>query len=207
MCVIIVIPKGKEISYEEFECAWDVNPDGAGFCIRTDKNKIYYKRGFMEKIPFYIEICKYMGNYEMVLHFRISTSNEVNPMQTHPYNANHITLMEGITSDPVTCMNGIIAGQKEYIINKIAYNDTMSYIYDNNTLFNMISDRVIDIIEEDSGAKWCCMTPQGTYISSQFFEENGIYYSNDNHLRWLDWTSYYEEERRYKVYDLIEKEL
>ena len=191
MCVIIFIPKGKELPFEEFESAWQVNPDGAGFAIRLPNNKIYYKRGFMKISDYYLEISKYMGLYEMMLHFRISTSAAVNEVQTHPYELNNISEIEGVTDEPVIAMNGIVSGQKEYKINKIEYNDTMSYIHDNRILFEEMSQRMVDIISEHSGAKWCVMAPNGTFCSSEFIEKNGIKYSNDNHFLYMD---YYMEE-------------
>lgn len=208
MCVIILIPQGKEISYEEFEAAWEVNPDGAGFAIRTPNNRIYYKRGFMKIADFYSEVCKYMGEFEMMLHFRISTSRITNKVQTHPYNIEQITSLQGLTTHTVSCMNGTIKGQKEYIIDKVSYNDTMSYIYDNNLLFKDMSQQITDIISEDSGAKWCSMSPKGTFFSNNFIEKNGIYYSNDNHLRYMEYMSYLDYYYyEYDINDLINKKV
>lgn len=214
MCVIIYIPENKEISKEEFNMAWDVNPHGGGFSIRTE-NGVYYHRGFMNKDDFYNEIIKYMGEYEMMLHFRISTSKSVNKVQTHPYNINNIEALKGFTKNPVVSMNGIISKQKEYIVNGTPYNDTMSYILDNNVLFKNINQSIIDIVEDDTDCRWCAMTPKGTIISSEFLEKDGIYYSNDNHLRYMEFEYYFEDffkERcihdliNDKVYDNIKKD-
>lgn len=208
MCVIIFIPENKVIDYEELQTAWEVNPHGAGFAIRTKNNKIMYKRGFMDMNSLYEEISKYMGEYEMMLHLRISTSKFVNKVQTHPYNIKQLTALQGYTSHTVACMNGTIQGQKEYKIDNVSYNDTMSYIFDNNILFEDINQQIIDIITEDSGAKWCAMTPKGTFFSSNFIEKDGIYYSNDNHLIYMDYiyytNDYYYE---YSITDLIDEKL
>lgn len=207
MCVIIIIPKGKEISKEEFDMAWEVNPDGAGFALQTSKG-VYYHRGFMNKEEFYSKISKYMGRHDLLLHFRISTSKAVNQMQTHPYDINNITTLKGFTKNPVVAMNGIISGQKEYIINKIIYNDTMSYIVDNNLLFNIIGQQIIDAIEEDTGCRWCAITPDNIFISSDFIERDGIYYSNDIHLRYMEMEYYFNYiSNEYHIYDLIHNDI
>ena len=188
MCVIIGISKGKMISDEEIEKAWNTNSDGAGYMYRKD-GKVYYKRGFMDKDEYIEEVKKIMGKYSLVLHLRISTSSKVNKMQTHPYELDNITQIQGVTEQPVSCMNGIVS--------RTAYddipdcNDTMSYIVQNNELFKKfitldnMNDKIhlIDFIKEHSGAKWAVMTPTETLFSGGFIEEDGVWYSNLNHRR------------------------
>ena len=177
MCVIIYVPKKSTISKEELKEAWSVNPDGAGFAIQKD-NKVEFKRGFMNYHEFEAEVTPLIGQYNLLLHFRISTSNKVNKIQTHPYKKGNVTLTKGTTNKPVICMNGVISKQQEYQ----DCNDTMSYIIDHNEAFANINQDVLNIIEEATGAKWAVMTPDNVLLSSKFEEENGRYYSNKNHL-------------------------
>lgn len=186
MCVIIGIPQGKTISKDEIISAWRTNSDGAGYMYRKD-HKVFYKRGFMDMDEYIEEVQKVIGKYDMVLHLRISTSNKVNPTQTHPYELGDVMNMEGITNNPVSCMNGVVNSRKLQMLPEC--NDTMSYIIENNELFKQfntldnVRDKIymVNFIKEHSGAKWCVMTPEDTFFSEGFTSEDGILYSNLNH--------------------------
>lgn len=193
MCVIIYVPKESTISLEELQEAWITNPHGAGFSIQ-ENNKVYFKRGFMEFADYYEAIKNYIGVKNLLLHFRISTSKKINRVQTHPYKKGDISLTEGVTSNPVICMNGIISGQKEYK----DCNDTMSYIIDHQQAFANINQDILNIIEEASGAKWAVMKPDEVLLSSKFEEEDGRYYSNKNHLITRYYYGYYNGKKSKK---------
>ena len=182
MCVIIYVPKESSISIDEVKSAWRTNPDGAGYSIQKD-GKVFFKRGFMSLNQYIDEIKPLIGVYNLLLHFRISTSKAVNRMQTHPYKKGNVSITEGSTTRPVICMNGIISGQKEYK----NCNDTMSYIIDHQEAFANINQDILNIIQEATGAKWAVMLPDKTLVSSEFVHDDGKYYSNRNHL----WRSYY----------------
>lgn len=182
MCVIIYVPKESSISIDEVKSAWRTNPDGAGYSIQKD-GKVFFKRGFMSLNQYIDEIKPLIGVYNLLLHFRISTSKAVNRMQTHPYKKGNVSITEGSTTRPVICMNGIISGQKEYK----NCNDTMSYIIDHQEAFANINQDILNIIQEATGAKWAVMLPDKTLVSSEFIHDDGKYYSNRNHL----WRSYY----------------
>ena len=177
MCVIIYVPKESIISKDELLNAWLTNPDGAGLSIQKD-GVVEFDRGFMTFPEFYERVEPLIGNYNLLLHFRISTSKAVNRIQTHPYKKGNVTLIKGTTTKPVICMNGIIRGQQEYV----HCNDTMSYIIDHEEAFSVINQDIINIIESDTGAKWAVMTPDKVLLSSKFIEQDGKWYSNTNHM-------------------------
>lgn len=184
MCVIIYVPKESSISEKEIRDAWSTNPHGAGYSIQKD-GKVVFKRGFMKLQSFINEIKPLIGKYNLLLHFRISTSKDVNKMQTHPYKKGDVTLTEGTTTRPVICMNGIISRQFEYKY----CNDTMSYIIDHKDAFANINQDILNIIEEATGAKWAVMKPDEVLLSSEFVQYDGRFYSNKNHL-WKPIKSY-----------------
>ena len=200
MCVIIFIPEGKSIDEKELRNAWNTNPHGAGYSIRKN-GKVYFKRGFMSKEEFINEIKPLIGKYDLVLHFRISTSKQINRMQTHPYKKGSVALTEGETNRPVICMNGIISGQKEYE----NCNDTMSYIVDHEEAFSVINQDILNIIESDTGAKWCVMTPNEVLISSKFVEYEGRFYSNKNHLIKSYYVKSYPTRKKYNTFSKMIK--
>lgn len=177
MCVIIYVPKEANIDDDEIRSAWQTNPDGAGYSIQKN-NKVFFKRGFMDYQEYLKEIRPLIGVYNIVLHFRISTSQKINELQTHPYKKGNIEILSGETDKPVIYMNGVIPGQATYA----KYNDTMSYIKDHEKAFGVINDDIINIIEKATGAKWAVMTPNDVFLSSQFIENEGKFYSNQNHL-------------------------
>lgn len=182
MCVIIYVPKTATISKQEVLDAWSTNPHGAGFSIQKD-NKVYFERGFMEVENYYERIKEYIGKNNLLLHFRISTSKQINKIQTHPYKKGNVTITRGWTTNPVIAMNGIISGQKEYK----DCNDTMSYIIDHQSAFGNLNQDILNIIEDATGAKWAVMKPDEVLLSSKFQEKDGRWYSNKNHL----YTGYY----------------
>lgn len=184
MCVIIYVPKESTIDDDELLDAWTTNPDGAGFAIQ-ENGKVHFERGFMTFTEFYSAINQYIGEKNLLLHFRISTSKAINKVQTHPYKKGNVTLLKGDTDKPIICMNGVISGQKEYE----GCNDTMSYIIDHQQAFSTVNQDVLNIIESDTGAKWAVMTPDEVLLSSKFVEKDGKFYSNRNHK--LTYNSFY----------------
>lgn len=193
MCVIIYVPKESVITEQEIRNAWNTNPHGAGYSIQT-REKVFFKRGFMDINSFLKEVKPLIGKYNLLLHFRISTSKKVNKVQTHPYKKGNVSLTEGFTTNPVICMNGIISNQIEYK----DCNDTMSYIVDHKEAFANINQDILNIIEEATGAKWAVMTPKQVLLSSKFEKEDGKFYSNKNHKWKTYFKSYNNKTRRVK---------
>jgi len=190
MCVIIYNPVDAEpITKEEISDAWDYNPDGAGFAIQRN-GKVQYERGFMNKKNFINEVMKYIGKYNTVLHFRISTSSKVNKLQCHPYERSHIESLRGTTNDSVICMNGIVSC--DYVDRK-KYNDTMNYIIDHQETFKNINQHIIDMIGDVTGSKWFVMKPNSIFKTSDFQEYEGRFYSNKNHIMYDDLLRLYRD--------------
>ena len=185
MCVIIFIPQGESISIEELNNAWDTNPDGAGFSIQKD-GKVMYERGFMNKNDFINKIEEYIGKYNLMLHFRISTSSAINRVQCHPYDVENITQLAGETKNAVACMNGIV--YCDYI-KRAGYNDTMSYIADHKNAFRNINQHIINMIEDVTFSKWFVMLPDKVLMSKGFEQHDGKYYSNTNHFAFTNYHS------------------
>lgn len=207
MCVIIYVPKTSTIDESEIREAWNTNPHGAGYSIQKN-GKVFFKRGFMDLDNYIKELKPLIGKYNLLLHFRISTSKAVNRVQTHPYKKGDVMRTEGVTDRPVICMNGIISKQKEYK----DCNDTMSYIVDHQSAFANVNQDILNIIEDATGAKWAVMKPNEVLLSSKFVEENGRFYSNKNHLIKSYYYSYYypstkSRKKQISLKDLIGKKL
>lgn len=188
MCVIIFVPKGNNITEQELKDAWRVNSDGAGFAVQRN-GKVQMKRGFMDRDEYIAEVKKYIGQYNIVLHFRISTSAAVNKVQTHPYVRNHVERLQDSTFDEVICMNGIVNCDYPRIP---GYNDTMSYIVEHKEAFHHANQHIVDMIEKITNSKWFIMRPHEYIASSRFIERDGRLYSNTNHI--IDYSSYYYDD-------------
>lgn len=185
MCVIIYCPVGETIDREELMDAWTVNSDGAGYCYQKD-GEVIMERGFMDRDEYIDEVQKYIGKYNIALHFRITTSKQVNKLQTHPYCIENINLIKHHTKNEVVCMNGIVgADYNKYV----GWNDTMCYIKDHKDTFHVANKHILDMIEEETGCRWLVMRPNEVLLSKGFIKQDGKYYSNTNHL-WT-FTSYY----------------
>lgn len=189
MCVIIYVPQEATIDRAEMVDAWLTNPDGAGFSVQKD-GKVHMERGFMDMDTYIDEVQKYVGKYNIVLHFRISTSLKVNRVQTHPYIRTNIGKIKGDTSDDVICMNGIV--RCDYT-NRMGWNDTMNFIEDYSNLFHMADQKIIDLIEEATGSKWFIMRPNEFLASKGFIEKDGKLYSNTNHIRTYSKSIFYND--------------
>lgn len=181
MCVIIYNPKdGKKITEEEIKQAWMRNPDGAGFSFQNEAERdVELHKGYMTLDKFLDDVIPVIGDYNTVLHFRISTSKQVNEVQCHPYARNNVLALDAKTKDEVICMNGVV--KCDYTYNRL-YNDTMSYIIDHRDTFHLANQHIIDMIGKVTGSKWFVMRPDQVLHSPGFIKHEGRLYSNKYHL-------------------------
>ena len=116
MCIIVSKKQGIELPGKEIllNC-FNYNSDGAGFMYNY-KGSVYIEKGFMNFDSFYnrlIEIDKYINlKYsDVAIHFRISTSGNVDSGNTHPYQITNIDndlRLLNVTTDIGMVHNGII---------------------------------------------------------------------------------------------------
>ena len=88
MCIIIAKPEGQVIPESFIRRQWKINPDGAGFAVRTDNDRypLYFKKGFMSLKSLLNDLKKYnVPDYQLVLHLRISTGGGTKPELCHPF--------------------------------------------------------------------------------------------------------------------------
>jgi len=95
MCVIIHKPKGVKLKTKLLKKAWEYNPDGSGFAVRSGKDSFTVKKGFMD---FNLFIKAYHNatdqGQEAIMHFRIATHGTVIPSNCHPfYNGDQSLIM------------------------------------------------------------------------------------------------------------------
>ena len=195
MCIIVAKRKGIELpSKETLKNCFDYNGDGAGIMF-NDGNQVFIEKGFMDFNSFYSRLEALdkefnLVNSDLALHFRISTSGNVDQGNCHPYpistETNQLRNLSLVT-DIGMAHNGVI--RKHIPGANSILNDTQTFI--KNFVYNMYSSNNefltvganIKALEEEAGSKLCFLDKDNMYIIGKFIEEtNGILYSNDTYL-------------------------
>lgn len=195
MCIIVAKRKGIELpSKETLKNCFDYNGDGAGIMF-NDGNQVFIEKGFMDFNSFYSRLEALdkefnLVNSDLALHFRISTSGNVDQGNCHPYpistETNQLRNLSLVT-DIGMAHNGVI--RKHIPGANSILNDTQTFI--KNFVHNMYSSNKefltvganIKALEEEAGSKLCFLDKDNMYIIGKFIEEtNGILYSNDTYL-------------------------
>ena len=181
MCVIIYMPKGKNITKKELQDAWNRNDDGASITYLKN-NEIHVKKGYMNFNEFYNDCKKLIfdDTLERILHFRLTSTGATKLEQTHPYpisqNIRDLNNLDYTTTTPVAMMNGTIFS----IEPEEGLNDTMTYIKYYLYQYKDEISSLMNILNE-GWPRWAVITSEKVFLTDNFLEENGIYYSNFHH--------------------------
>ena len=195
MCIIVAKRKGLELPTKEIlRNCFNYNSDGAGIMF-NDGKQVFIEKGFMDFNSFYSRLEALdkefnLVNSDLALHFRISTSGNVDQGNCHPYPISTETSQLrnlSLVTDIGMAHNGVI--RKHIPETRSILNDTQTFI--KNFVYNMYSSNKefltvganIKALEEEAGSKLCFITKDNMYIIGKFIEEtNGILYSNDTYL-------------------------
>ena len=74
MCLLSVSKRGILLTREQFDAAWDSNPDGGGFAY-VENGKLIVKKGFMEKEAFWTAYQECQGKIHL-FHTRWKSAGE-----------------------------------------------------------------------------------------------------------------------------------
>ena len=219
MCIIVAKRKGIELPTKEIlKNCFNYNSDGAGIMF-NDGNQVFIEKGFMDFNSFYsrlMEIDKEFNlvNSDLALHFRISTSGNVDQGNCHPYPISTETSQLrnlSLVTDIGMAHNGVI--RKHIPETRSILNDTQTFI--KNFVYNMYSsnkefltvDANIKALEEEAGSKLCFITKDNMYIIGKFIEEtNGILYSNDTYLSYDYGWGYEDYSVDFDYFDMFDIE-
>lgn len=192
MCVIAAKPEGIPMPTDErIEDMWYANPDGAGF-MYADKGYVHIRKGFMTLDKFMEAIEELRSKHDLtklalVMHFRITTHGGTKPENCHPFPISDSTGMLSKLDLKVplgVAHNGIIN-----ITPRAGISDTMEYIatqlaplsravpdfYKNEDLMEMINNA--------TRSRLAFLTKKGgIYTVGDFYEEDGVLYSNKNFM-------------------------
>lgn len=187
MCVIVYKPKGIKLERKVIADCFIENPNGAGYTVIYEKNNFVTRKGFMTENELDASLEENGGDftpYDMILHFRISTSGGINPINCHPYPISHkqsdFTVTESI-NQPVIYHNGVLFGIKQSWSNDIElYSDTFLLARDilSRTDATGITN-VLSLIANTSNNKFAHVDKHGTVtLYGDFKKHNDVFYSN-----------------------------
>lgn len=223
MCIIVSKKKGINLPGKDIlKNCFDYNSDGSGLMF-NDGTNVYIEKGFMTFNDFYNRLMELDKEYnlinsDLVMHFRISTSGNIDPGNCHPYKISNIDteLRELKTITNIGMVhNGVI---KNHIPPQGSIlNDTQTFI--KNYVYNMYTNDIdfltkennINMLGTEAGSKLCFLTKDNMYIIGHFIEDNNILYSNESYTYYNDfysWEPYtnYEYEFDFNYFDLFDVE-
>ena len=219
MCIIVAKRKGIELPTKEIlKNCFNYNSDGAGIMF-NDGNQVFIEKGFMDFNNFYSRLEALdkefnLVNSDLALHFRISTSGNVDQGNCHPYPISTETSQLrnlSLVTDIGMAHNGVI--RKHIPEVRSILNDTQTFI--KNFVHNMYSSNKefltvganIKALEEEAGSKLCFITKDNMYIIGKFIEEtNGILYSNDTYLSYDYGWGYEDYSVDFDYFDMFDIE-
>lgn len=176
MCIAIVKTKDATISEETLRNCWESNPDGAGFAY-PNNGAVTIEKGFFKFKNFlkrYKEVEKEHPHTPMLIHFRISTSGNIDKNNCHPHR---------ITSNLVMIHNGVLhidVPKDSKVSDTILYCRNYLQKLPNGFEHN---DILLEYITEHIGAgnKFCFLNSEGDYAICNERAgtwDNGVWYSN-----------------------------
>lgn len=194
MCIIAVQPIGVKIKESTLKNCWDVNNDGVGIMYVKNDKIIVHKE--LHSFNSFMKIKKEIDklNTNIVIHFRIATSGNIDTKNCHPFKVN---------DELYFCHNGIL--DIEVPLNS-PINDTQ--IYNNSFLKGLPKNfvensSIMQLIEYSIGSrnKFVFLDVKGQFHilnESIGIWDNGAWYSNTSYK-----SSPYLNYANYKKYDKI----
>jgi hypothetical protein len=198
MCIIIVKPKGNELTKETLEICFDNNDDGAGFMwFDSDRGLVVGDKGYMKFAALWAGLER-KGFTEgdvltkergVVLHCRIATHGSVQPALTHPFPlTEEEPLLRSLNWEYEWGMvhNGTIPGVSDW--NNKNESDTFAFVRD-----YLSDEKVLSLINHEpfvniltfnlkASNKFAIFTPDGdlVLIGSFVKGQDGNIYSNSS---------------------------
>ena len=205
MCVICVSKKGiRQPNESEIRDMWEVNPHGAGYMFVKD-GRVEIHKGFMELKDFLRSVNgeHFTDDDVVVYHFRISTQAGITPEMTHPFplsdDLEDMKILDCVCSVGIA-HNGII---RLTSCKDPEYSDTALFITEYLPMLirdtqDITNKRVKKTIRALAQSKLVLLNGDGdTAIIGDFFtDEDGLMYSNRNHLPARDFSG------MWSLYDL-----
>ena len=183
MCVIVYKSKNAKLPESVIRDCFTANDDGAGFTVINSEG-VFTRKGFMTVEELLTALSEFKTECECILHFRISTSGVVNPINCHPYpisNKSEVYTHLNLDGLDVIYHNGIIVSKLTSWSNDIdLYSDTMLLARDILAKSNKTGrGNILTLISNTSTNKFITVSKRGEVtLYGNFTERDGIFYSN-----------------------------
>lgn len=190
MCIIVVKKSDVGLpSMEVLRTCFENNPHGVGYMF-NDNGLVHIRKGFMTFSSFikdieYINKIYSLEDKNVVFHFRISTSGNVDKGNCHPYPITNSTRSLRTLRKDVKlafCHNGIISqyNRKDKVLNDTQLFDIhvlhTFYRYDRKFYRK---NEVMRMIEQLANSKLCFLNGDGEIFTiGHFYESEGLLFSN-----------------------------
>lgn len=175
MCLAIFKPKNEKIPpFKTLETAWQNNPDGAGLAIVNGESvKIIKGLMTLEDLMFHLSDDSLNG-FDLVIHFRWSTSGHVSPEMTHPF---------PVSTDNNDLKSLEIETQTAIIHNGVMFSPKLDSGYSDTAIFtkyyalkNGLND--LEISEIIGSDRLAIASKDGVKLVGSWHEVDGLHYSN-----------------------------
>ena len=200
MCVIAISQKGiRQPTKTELMEMWRANPDGGGYMFSRN-GRVEIHKGFMTFTDFYraVKSEEFTKADSVVYHFRISTQGGINAEMTHPFplcsDLGKMSALD-IYCDIGVAHNGIIPLTTSKYEKK--YSDTALFVANYLSRLirseaDLLDDFTLDMVSALARSKLAILSKSGeVYTIGEFYDENGILLSNQNHLFYQNWNDKY----------------
>lgn len=195
MCIIIAKYKGNKLPKKEIleNCFYN-NNDGAGIAY-THNGRVYIDKGYNKFEEFYKHLKKLDKSYNLknenvVLHFRIGTSGNMDARATHPFpissSAKKLQAPKLSNLHIAVAHNGVIPAYAYK--NNEGLSDTQNFIKDfleplqelNKNFYK--NDKILQVIQKECASKLALIDSSSITLIGQFEKAiDGNYYSNGSY--------------------------
>jgi predicted glutamine amidotransferase len=191
MCIILVQPPEVEIPEDHLKNSYSYNEDGIGYMFCTKKGELRIRKGFNDYNSFllkYYEDWLENSHSHFVLHFRISTSGEIDRSNCHPFSCHK--------HNAGFCHNGILT---HWTSATSKHSDTRRFLY--NVLDRMPTGfldnrgicRLLNQYAFETSSKFVFLLPEENSViimnESSGSWDSGVWYSNSTY-QWLYSSNY-----------------
>lgn len=183
MCVIVYKPAKSILKESVIRDCFKTNDDGAGFTV-INSDGVFTRKGYMTVESLLEDLSVFKGECEVILHFRISTSGVINPVNCHPYpvtNKPEIYTRLVLDNTDVIYHNGVIVSKVTSWSNDIdVYSDTMLLARDIlSKSYPQGRVNILTLISNTTTNKFITVSKRGEVtLYGHFTERDGVFYSN-----------------------------
>jgi len=174
MCVIIMVPKGANITQEIMETAIERNPHGWGMSVRLEDGTFKVAKGWSEREAW--RKWQKLGNEgERIFHARVATHGGVSLQNLHPFDAS--VGDEG----RLFYHNGTVNSIPQFVEDRSDSWHVATMLKSFPTSKRLI-DELAALARKEQSRFVLCLPKQTWYLGTGWIEREGIKYSNGSAL-------------------------